>query len=260
MTHIQALILGIVEGITEFLPVSSTAHLILTSHFMQIADDQYLSFFEVFIQSGAILAVVVMYIQTMINNRELTRNVLVSFFPTAIIGFVLYKIIKTVFFSATGLIGFMLFFVGVLFLLLEYVVKEDRLKLHKSLKQVTIKQAIVIGLAQSLAVIPGVSRAGTVMLTMMAMGYKRSESALYSFMLAVPTIMAASVYDLYKSRDILMSSTTSLSPLLLGFITSFAVAYISVKWLIGYLQKHSLVPFGFYRIALAILVMFFIAR
>jgi undecaprenyl-diphosphatase len=119
---------------------------------------------------------------------------------------------------------------------------------------------VIIGLAQSLAVVPGVSRAGIVMLSMMGMGFKRSESALYSFLLAVPTIMAASVYDLYKSRDILVASSTSLAPLMIGFVTAFAVAYVSVKWLIGYLQHHSLVPFGFYRIALAILVMLFVAR
>lgn len=260
MTQIQALILGIVEGVTEFLPISSTAHLILASHFMHITDSKYVSFFEVFIQAGAILAVVVMYIKTMLANRALTQKVLVSFLPTAVVGFALYKIIKTVFFSSTGLIGISLFTVGLLFLLVEYAIRQDELHLTKSMETLTYKQAVIIGLAQSLAVVPGVSRAGIVMLSMMGMGFKRSESALYSFLLAVPTIMAASVYDLYKSRDILVASSTSLAPLMIGFVTAFAVAYVSVKWLIGYLQHHSLVPFGFYRIALAILVMLFVAR
>lgn len=260
MTNLQALILGVIEGITEFLPISSTAHLILAAQLLNVQDTEYAKFFEVFIQSGAILAIVALYMNHMIKNKQLTLRVLISFFPTGIIGFFLYQLVKTVFFSSTALIGLSLFIVGCVFLLIEFAIKQKQLHLTHDLSKLTNKQAVAVGVAQALAVVPGVSRAGIVMITMMLMGYKRSEAALYSFLLAVPTIMAATVFDMYKSRELLMNSTTSLSPLLVGFVTSFVVAYVSVKWLIGYLQTNSLSPFGYYRIALAVLVMLFLQR
>jgi len=256
MDLFKALILGIVEGITEFLPISSTAHLIITSKLLNISQTEFQKFFEVFIQSGAILAVVFIYIQYIRKNPMVMKNVLISFIPTAIVGFFLHKIIKTVFFESFYLIIGSLFFIGFLFIVFEYLVKNKRIVLKKSIIQLTIFDAVVVGVVQSLAVVPGVSRAGAVMLGMMVLGYKRGESAVYSFLLAVPTIFAAGVFDLYQSRKIIFSSLDNVWILIFGFLVSFVFAYVSVKWLINYLKKNTLVGFGIYRVLISFALLF----
>jgi len=256
MTFIHAMILGIVEGLTEFLPISSTAHLILTSRFLNLSHTDFQKFFEVFIQSGAILAVILIYIKYVLKNKKIIPKVIVSFVPTAFIGFLLYKIIKNVFFDSTMLMIIAFFVLGVGFLIIEYFIKNKKIKLVRSIDRLDYQTAIIIGLAQSLAVVPGVSRAGVVLIAMMILGFKRDESAIYSFLLAVPTILAASGYDLYKSRDLLIFSSNSLILLTIGFIVSFMSAYIVVKWFIRYLQKNTLNVFGIYRIVLAIILLF----
>ena len=255
MNIFNAVILGLVEGITEFLPVSSTAHLIFTSQILRIQQTDFQKFFEVFIQSGAILAVVFLYIQYVIKNKEIVKKALVSFLPTAAIGYLLYAIIKKVFFETNGLIIGSLIVVGLIFFIIEFLIKKKHLKLTKDLGKVNYFQAFLIGLAQSLAVIPGVSRSGIVMVAMMAMGYKRDESAQYSFLLAVPTILMASLYDFYKMRQTLVFTTNNFLFLGIGFIVSFITAYVTMKWLIAYLKKNSLVIFGIYRLLLAIILM-----
>ena len=254
MNLFKALILGIVEGITEFLPISSTAHLIIASKLLNISQTEFQNFFEVFIQSGAILAVVFIYIQYILKNPKIIKSVLISFIPTAIVGFLLHKVIKNIFFESFYLIIGSLFSVGLLFIVFEYLVKNKRIVLKKSIIQLTIFDAVVIGMVQSLSVVPGVSRAGAVMLGMMAFGYKREESAVYSFLLAVPTIFAAGAFDLYQSRKIIFSSLDNIWILIFGFWISFIFAYISIKWLINYLKKNSLVVFGIYRIIISLLL------
>jgi undecaprenyl-diphosphatase len=257
MNLINPFLLGFVEGITEFLPVSSTAHLIILSKLLNIPQTEFQKFFEVFIQSGAILSVVFMYIQYIRKNPRIIKNVFISFIPTAIIGFLLHKIIKHYFFDSLRLIEVAMFSVGVLFIFFEMLVKNKKLILNKSIGQLNIFQAILIGLVQSFAVIPGVSRAGAVMLGMMILGYKRDESAVYSFLLAIPTIFAAGAYDLYKSKDILISNSNNVWILVFGFLISFIFAFISVKWLINFLKTNTLFGFGIYRI-LTSFILFFI--
>ena len=254
MNLLHSIILGIVEGLTEFLPISSTAHLIITSKIFGIQQTDFVKFFEVFIQSGAILAVLVLYAQYVMKNKEVMRNIISSFIPTAVIGFVLYKVIKGVFFESYTLISIVLFGVGILFIVVEILIKKKKIVQKKSIKHINDRTAFFIGLFQSLAVIPGVSRSGIIMVSMMALGYKRGEAAIYSFLLAVPTIGAASLLDIFKMRNMLMSSLNLLPVLIVGFITSFIVAYIVMKWFIGYLQKNTLIPFGIYRIILGILL------
>ena len=246
MNVLNVVVLGIVEGLTEFLPVSSTAHLIITAKFLTIPQTDFVKLFEVFIQSGAILAVVVLYFSYIRKNPQVLKTLAVSFIPTAVIGFILYKIIKTVFFDSIPLIIFTLFFFGLIFLVTELCIKKKKIILQKSLSNIHLRTAFIIGLAQSLAVVPGVSRAGIVMVTMMILGYKRDESAQYSFLLAVPTILAASAYDLYKMRSIVMSSQTNGLALAIGFAVSFITAYIAVKWFIRFLKNNSLSVFGIF--------------
>lgn len=256
MTIIHSIILGIVEGLTEFLPVSSTAHLIIVSNFLKISQTDFQKFFEVFIQAGAILAIVFLYVNYLIKNKHLIKKLILSFIPTAIIGLLLYKIIKTVFFGSNNLIIFAMFTIGVIFLILEYLVKNKKILLNKSLSEMSWQEAIFVGLAQSLAVVPGVSRAGIVIVAMMFGGYKRDQSAIYSFLLAVPTILAASILDFYKMRGLLNSSGNNILVLAIGFITSFVVAYLVVKWFLNYLKTNSLIVFGIYRIVLAVILFF----
>lgn len=255
MNTTVSLILGIVEGVTEFLPVSSTAHLIIASNILHITQTEFQKFFEVFIQAGAILAVIFIYLKYLLEHKEILGKVIVSFIPTSIIGLVLYKIIKTVFFESNMLIIFSIFSIGIVFLITEYYVKKGKLKLNKNIADMGFITAVIIGLAQSLAVVPGVSRAGIVMVAMILLGYKREDSATYSFLLAVPTILAASVLDVYKMREVVFSSGSNLPFLIIGFVMSFVTALFAVKWLINYLKTNSLTIFGIYRILLAIILL-----
>lgn len=248
MNIIHATLLGIVEGITEFLPISSTAHLILASKYLGIRQTDFAKFFEVFIQSGAILAVIAIYGRNIIKDKTLLKYIGISFLPTALIGFILYKAIKTIFFSSYLMISASLLFVGILFIITEILVMKKTLVLSRSIHSITLFDAILVGLLQSLAVIPGVSRSGIVMLALMWRGYKREDSAKYSFLLAVPTIFAASGYDLFKMRKVVFSSLQYAPLILVGFIASFISAYIVIRWFITYLQKNNLIPFAIYRI------------
>ena len=253
----QSAALGVVEGITEFLPISSTAHLILTSRVLGLTQSEFLAFFEVFIQSGAILAVAIMYTRYVLTHRRLIPLLLASFIPTGIIGFLAHDFIKNVLFDSTTTIALALLSVGALFIVMEQFIKQDKLQLSRTIDELTYKEAIIIGVLQSLAIVPGVSRAGVVILGMLGMKYKRAQAATYSFLLAIPTITAASLFDLYKSRDLLAQTTGAWSVLAVGFVVSAAVAVVSVRWLIGYLQKNDLSAFGWYRIALGIITLIF---
>jgi len=256
MDLFHAFILGIVEGLTEFLPVSSTAHLIITSNVFGLTQTDFVKFFEVFIQAGAIAAAILLYLKYVLRNRDIIMKVFFSFIPTAAIGFILYKTIKTLFFESNDLIINAMFLLGVGFIIIEYLIDAKKIVLRHTLEKISPPHAIFIGVAQALAVIPGVSRSGIVMMSMMSMGYRRDEAALYSFLLAVPTICAASLYDLYKMRDVVLSSGQYFPLMAAGFITSFMVAYIVMKWFVGFLQKNSLYLFGAYRIILAIILLF----
>ena len=256
MNYLHAITLGIVEGMTEFLPISSTAHLIIVSKLLRLPSSDFQKFFEVFIQSGAILAIILIYFEYILKHKEILKKIGLSFIPTAIIGFLLYKVIKTIFFESGILIIMAMFSVGILFFVLEYFISSKKISLTRSLNGLTFAQAVFIGLAQSLAVVPGVSRSGIVMLYMMLVGYKRDEAALYSFLLAAPTIIATSGDDLFKMRHIFNDSIHYLPLLLVGLITSFLVAYVVIKWFIGFLKNNSLVPFGIYRVVLAIILLF----
>ncbi len=253
--YLNSFILGIVEGLSEFLPVSSTAHLIIAGHFLHIPQSTLQTFFDVFIQAGAIIAVIVMFFKQLWQEK-IQFNIFFSFIPTALVGFLLYKIITKVFFNSLWAIAGALFVGGVVFLVLEKLITNNKIKLTKSTNSINIKQALLIGVFQSLAIIPGVSRAGAVMVTMMFMGYKRDESAVYSFLLAIPTLLGASLFDLYKVRGMISFYSSDTTYLTIGLVTAFITALVSVKWLIGYLKKNTLTPFGIYRLVLAIIVVF----
>ncbi len=260
MNIFQAIILGVVEGLTEFLPISSTFHLIWAARIMHLAQTDFNKLFEVFIQSGAIFAVVLLYWKTFLENRKLMLKVLTAFIPTAIVGLLMYKIIKDVFFtSANGMLSIFIA-VGLFFILFEIFLRQSRIQLDRDLDSLAFWEAAVVGLAQSLAIMPGVSRAGAVIVVLMFFRFKRSEAAKFSFLLAVPTIFAASALDAFKMKDQILSSQNNMLLLVVGSIVAFITALVVIKWFISYLQKHSLIIFGWYRIIVGFLLLIFGVR
>jgi undecaprenyl-diphosphatase len=260
MNSIHAVLLGIVEGITEFLPISSTFHLLWTSNLLGIEQTDFVKLFLVVIQGGAILSVVFLYWRDLLFNRDMMMKIIASFIPTAIIGFALYKVIKGVFFESMMFTTSVFIAIGVVFLIVEYLVDKKKIILEKPMKKLGWKDAILVGLFQSLAVVPGVSRSGSVIIGMMFLKYKREDSAKYSFLVSVPTILAASVLDLYQMKEVLMSNADAMMFLVVGTVVSFISAFIGVKWLIGYLQRNSLRLFGWYRIILGIILLLLAGR
>jgi undecaprenyl-diphosphatase len=252
----HAIVLGIVEGLTEFLPVSSTFHLIWVAKLLGLPQTDFQKLFEVFIQGGAILSIFVLYWQVVTKDFQLVKKVAIAFVPTAIVGLLLYKVIKDVFFAQTILMLVVFISVGLLFFVTEFLIKKEHLKLTKELTSLTYTQAALIGLLQALAVMPGVSRAGAVIVAMMFLKFKRSEAAKFSFLLAVPTILAASGYDLLKMRSQLSGSGNHVELLIIGSVVAFISAYFVVKWFVKFLQNNSLNSFGWYRIVVGLLLFF----
>ena len=254
MNILQAALLGVVEGITEFLPISSTFHLIFTSRLFGISQNDFTKLFEVFIQSGSILSVALLYFQDVVKYRQLTKRVIVSFLPTGLVGLILYKFIKNTLFENQMLMIGIFATVGIIFILIEKLIKKEKVKLQKDRANLSYIEALLIGLVQSLAVIPGVSRAGAVMVVMIFLGYKRGEAAYYSFLLSIPTIFSASFFDLYKMSSIVLSYSDNWILLTVGFFSAFISSYFVVKWFIDFLKKNSLVGFGYYRLVVGIIL------
>lgn len=247
-----AVILGIIEGLTEFLPVSSTFHLIAGARLLGQGDGEFAKLFEVFIQSGAVLAVLWLYWGSLKKDAALIGKVLVSFMPTALLGVLAYGTIKRVFFTSYFWMIGIFVLVGLAFFIFEALVKKGVLSPRKALGELRYREAFIIGLVQCLAFFPGVSRAGAVILAMMILGFRRADSAAFSFLLAVPTILSAGAYDLYQTRDLILASSSQAVILVVGSLVAFLVAVAAVKWLIRYLQNHTLNIFGFYRLAVGL--------
>lgn len=247
MNLLDSLVLGIIEGLTEFLPISSTFHLIFISKALGTGENDFIKLFNVFIQSGAILAVLVLYWRKLWSDGALVKKTLVAFLPTALLGSLAYALIKRVFFESELAMVIVFILVGVLFFFFEIMVRKGWLRPVLSISELTYRNAIIIGVVQCLAFLPGVSRAGAVILAMMVLGFRRADAALFSFFLAIPTLLAAGAYDLYRTRESILHSFNNAFLLLAGSVVAFAVAYLAVRWFVRYLQRHTLHLFGFYR-------------
>ena len=226
MSFFQAVILGIVEGITEFLPISSTGHLILASKILDIPQTEFVKSFEIAIQLGAILSVVALYPRELFVNREVMKRIAAAFIPTAIIGFVLYKSIKQYLFS-DAIVLWSLMLGGIVLILFERLHRKGEEKID-SLEKISYQQAVGIGLVQTLAVIPGVSRAAATIVGGMALGVKRRTIVEFSFLLAVPTMAAATALDLLKSG----SAFNEIQYMVLGIgaLTSCIIGILAIRF------------------------------
>jgi undecaprenyl-diphosphatase len=249
----HVLIFSIVEGITEFLPISSTGHLVLTSHALNLPQTQFVKTFEVFIQIGAILAVIFLYFKTLTTNLKVWINIILAFIPTAILGLIFYDVIKEVLLGNILITLVTLFLGGILLIfidkLLPTVTKID------SIEKLTPKKALLIGLAQSISMIPGVSRAAATIIGGLSLGLSKRTAIEFSFLLAIPTMFAATLLDLIKSE--FNFTTVEWQSLILGTLGSFITALVVIKWFLKYVQNHNFVAFGIYRIILAIVFWMF---
>ena len=246
MSILEVIILAIVEGITEFLPISSTGHMILVSTLMGIQQDPFVKVFEVCIQLGAILAVVVLYFQRFVKSFDFYKVLIAGFIPTGILGLLLKKridaLLENVEVVAASLLigGIILVFVDRLFSSDE---KDDK-------EEVDYKTAFWIGLIQSIAMIPGVSRSAATILGGLTQKLTRKTAAEFSFFLAVPTMFAATCKSLIDQRELIVESSDKIGLLLLGNAIAFVVAWIVMKGFVSFLNRNGFRIFGYYRIIL----------
>lgn len=255
MDLFHALILGVVEGVTEFLPVSSTGHLILASKLLGMTQTDFLKTFDIAIQLGAILSVVVLYWRSLLVDFEVIKRVAAAFIPTAVVGFVVYKFVKGFLLGNTSVVLWALLLGGVFLIVFELLHKQDSDAID-DIKNMSLGQAALIGLFQSLAVIPGVSRSAATIIGGLCLGVSRKTIVEFSFLLAVPTMAAATGLDLLKSaHDFSMDQFSFLA---VGFLAAFSVGIMSIQFLLYFIKNNNFVPFGIYRILIALFLFKFL--
>ncbi len=252
MTIFDSVILGTIEGFTEFLPISSTGHLIVASQFLGINQTSVTKAYEVIIQFAAILAVVLNYKEKFtLQKIELWKKLILAFIPIGAVGFVFSHQIKELF--SVGIVATMFIVGGVVFLLVEKFYIPNKEHLVDDVEKVNYKQALWIGVAQIFALIPGTSRAGSSIIGALLVGLSRKASAEFSFLLAVPVMSAVTGYDLLKHYH--EFSDANLITLAIGFVVAFIVAFITIKLFLKFLEKFTFVAFGVYRILFGIFLL-----
>jgi undecaprenyl-diphosphatase len=261
----KAALMGIVEGLTEFLPISSTGHLILANAMMgfsQAAGSEKAKVFEIAIQTGAIFAVILVYMQRLKDTvtglgsdpkaQRFALNVLIGFLPAVVMGLLVGKAIKEHLFTPT-VVATTFIIGGVIILIAERIAARQPHARIETIDDLGFVDAIKVGLIQCLAMVPGTSRSGATIIGGMLMGLSRKAATDYSFFLGIPTLVGAGVYSLYKEREIL--SPDDLPLFATGLVFAFLSAWVCVRWLIRYVSSHTFVPFAWYRIAFGILIL-----
>lgn len=258
--YLQALILGLIEGFTEFLPISSTGHLILAGSLLDFNDERG-KLFEIVIQSGAILAVCWEYRQRLAQigrglwrgddpaARRFVSNIAIAFLPLALLGIVFGKMIKLHLFNAP-VVASLLIIGGLVILWAERRVHTVRID---SMDELTPRDALAMGLFQALALLPGTSRSGATIIGGLIYGLSRRAATEFSFFLAMPTLILASLYELYRDRALL--NMNDLDLWLIGFVSAGISAFVCVRWLLRYIAHHDFTPFAWYRIGFGLLVL-----
>lgn len=256
MTLFDSLILGALEGVTEFLPISSTGHLILASQLLGLQQTAAHKAFEVSIQLGSILAVLFLYAQRLLQDKTLWFKIAIAFLPTGALGFLLYKHIKALFGVET--VSIMLVAGGVVFLIIEYFRRDKAIDEGKDLSELTVKEAFTIGFFQSFSMVPGTSRSGATLIGGLFMGLNRKSAAEFSFLLAIPTMFIATTYDLFKHRNELVVDDWTM--LIIAFVTAFIFAFATVKAFVGFVSRHTFVPFAIYRIIVGVIFFYMVTE
>ena len=256
---LKSAVMGVVEGLTEFLPISSTGHLILAGSLLGMADAKA-KVFDIAIQTGAIFAVIIVYWQRLREaltglassdkQRRFVRNVAIGFAPAVVLGLAFGKAIKAHLFTPTVVAS--AFIVGALVILWAERRQATAVRVH-TVDDMSALDALKVGLAQCAAMIPGTSRSGATIIGGMLFGLSRKAAIDFSFFLAIPTLIGAGAYSLYKERALL--SLADLPMFAVGLVTAFISAYACVRWLLRYIAHHSFVPFAWYRIAFGIVVL-----
>ncbi len=254
MNIIQAIILAIIEGITEYLPISSTGHMIIASSFMGIDNQNFTKIFEVNIQFGAIISVIVLYWKRFFQSLEFYYKLLVAFLPAAVIGFLLNDYIDMLLESVI-VVAVMLVLGGVVLIFIDKALENK-----EKGEEINYPTALKIGFFQCLAMVPGVSRSAASIIGGMTQGLSRKTAAEFSFFLAVPTMFAASAYKMLNGYldGALNFTGEEIQLLLIGNVVAFFVALAAIKFFIGYLQKYGFKVFGYYRIVVGLLILLLI--
>lgn len=247
----QAIIIGIIEGFTEFLPISSTGHMIVASEFLGISQDNLTNAYVVIIQFAAIMAVMLVYRDKLtLKKIELWQKLFIAFLPLALIGFIFKDLIKELF--TVNTVAVMFIIGGVIFLIIEKFYKEE--ESHTNLvENVSYRQALLVGVAQVFSLIPGTSRAGTTIIGGMLLKMNRKTSAEFSFLLAIPVMGAVTAYDLLKHYQ--EFADANWIAFATGFFTAFIVAYATIKLFLVFLQRFTFVAFGIYRIIFGVILL-----
>ena len=250
-TTLVAALLGLLEGLTEFIPVSSTGHILLAGHFLGF--DSAGKTFEVVIQLGAVLAILTIYstrLWAVFRDaprdpaaRRFILSILIAFLPAVFIGVLAHDFIKTVLFETPKLIAVMLILGGIVLLIVDRLAPEPR---HHDAMEFPLPMALKIGFIQCLAMIPGTSRSGATIVGALMLGSSKRAAAEFSFFLSMPTMAGAFAYDLYKNRDVLDQG--ALGEIAIGFVMAFISAVLVVRWLLGYVSRHGYALFGWWRI------------
>jgi len=247
MTGFEAVLLGIIEGLTEFLPISSTGHMILAGSLLKIQESEFVKTFEIAIQLGAIAAIVLLYIRRFLKEPKLYFILSIAFVPTGVIGLLAYKHIKALLFNPIS-VSIALIVGGVVLFFFDRLAARNEKRADGHEIEIKPQTAFVIGLFQALSMVPGVSRAAATIGGGLVMGLNRVRAVEFSFLLAVPTMVVATLYDLYKNRATLHAAHLDL--LLIGSLVAFATAIIAVRFFVGFISKRGFTLFAIYRIVI----------
>lgn len=253
MDIVETIILAVVEGLTEFLPISSTGHMILAAAVMKIHENEFVKSFEIAIQLGAILAIASMYAKRFLQGIEIHLKLITAFIPTALVGFLAYDFIKSVLFNPI-VVSVSLVIGGIILILIDglMISRESR---TPSLEKISYKNAFYIGLVQCLSMVPGTSRAAATIVGGVFNGLDKRQATEFSFLLAVPTMFAAAGYDLFKTS--IEFSGQEIMLLTIGLIGAFVSAWIAVKMFLRIVDKYGFKHFGYYRIVIGLIFLYF---
>ena len=256
MTLIQSIIIAIIEGITEFLPISSTGHMIIASTLMKINNDEFVKTFEICIQIGAIMAIMLMYVKKFLSGLNIYFKLMVAFLPTAIIGFLAYDIIKSYLFNPI-VVATSLILGGIILIFIDQKVENQQTTVLE-IESISYKNAFLIGLFQCISMIPGISRAAATIIGGIFNGLNKKQATEFSFLLAVPTMLAASSYDLLKTN--IHFNSQEIMILGLGLVIAFVTAWMTVKFFLKFISHYGFKHFGYYRIVIGIIFLLFIKQ